>query len=74
MWPPCGGGEQERRVEPRREGSSAASARAVSGTRRRTLRLRVRGQDAVGEAALDDDGAACAVDVAALERDPLVRP
>jgi hypothetical protein len=52
----------------------AASALDVSGTRRRDRRLRIRRQDAIGEAALDGDGLTDLVHVATLERDPFVRP
>src|SRR6266545_7140844 len=68
------GREEDRRVDARWERLDG-----VEGPCRqrhapaRSLRLRVRGEHAVGEAALHDDGAALAVDIAALERHPLVR-
>jgi hypothetical protein len=49
---------------PRRERHASAGS----------FRLRVRGEDAVRVATLNDDGSTLAVDVAPFERRPFVRP
>ncbi len=69
------GGEEQRRVEPRRQRLERRERpRAQRHPPARPLRLREWGQHAVGVAALDGDGPPGPVEVAPLERDPLVRP
>jgi hypothetical protein len=65
--------EQERRVEARRQGLDGGR-RAAAQRDPAPRRLRVRRQETVGEPPLDDDGGTGEVNVAPLDRDPLVRP
>jgi hypothetical protein len=71
MKPPRAAREQQRRVDPRRE-AVQRGARAPRQRDTPAAGLRVRRHGAVGHAPLHEDRAA--VDVAALERGPLVRP
>src|SRR4029450_12117311 len=67
-------GEDERRVQTRRQLlERLEGARTQRDTSARANRLRVGRRDATGIAALDGDGLPCAIEVASLERDPLVR-